>query len=92
MQNGLKCMFFMKKNFCSKDKMSQNIFADFSISEHSASFSLFEKKQLFLLQPGVCPPTTFSKKIFQNNPFQAFLKLYKIAMSAKGKGGGGSRL
>ena len=55
MQNDLKRMYFMKeKNFGSKgkipgkmskfstdtlSKMSQNIFACFSISEHSVSFS-----------------------------------------------------
>ena len=37
-------------------KMSQNIFAYFSISEHSASFSHFQKKKLFWLRPGGLPP------------------------------------
>ena len=37
-------------------KTSQNIFASFSISEHSASVSLFKKKNLFWLRPGGPPP------------------------------------
>ena len=36
--------------------MSQNIFAYFSISEHSASFYLFQKKHRFWLWPGGLPP------------------------------------
>ena len=41
-------------------KISQNIFAYFSISEHSASSSLFQKKiHLFWFGPGGLPPPPF---------------------------------
>ena len=39
--------------------MSQIIFAYFSISEHSASFSLFQKKNLLGLWPGGPPPSHY---------------------------------
>ena len=66
MENGLKRMFLMKKNFGSKGKIrfladtlakiSQNVFAYFSISAHSASFSLFQKKKTILVTGEGFPP------------------------------------
>ena len=51
MQNGLKLMFFMKGKEC---------LAYFFISEHSASLSLFQKKNLFGNGQGVCPLPPFT--------------------------------
>ena len=63
MQTGLNCMFFMKeKKICFKGKtlalakISQNIFAYFSISEHSASFLFFRKKPILVNSRGLPPP------------------------------------
>ena len=39
-------------------KMPQNIFAYLSILDYSASFSIFQKKQLLWLRPGGPPPFT----------------------------------
>ena len=40
-------------------KMSQNIFAYLSISEHSASFSLFEKQPILVADLGLTPPPVY---------------------------------
>ena len=69
MQNGLKRMFFTRDKQRSKENTKKNfnilwkyrekklnIFAHFSISEHSASFSLFQKKPILITARGFAPP------------------------------------
>ena len=55
-------------------KMPQNIFAYYSVSEYSASFSLFEKK-IFWLRPGDSPPPPFMERSVFNMFFYAFSKV-----------------
>ena len=63
-------------------KMSQNILAYFSISEHFASFSLFQKrKPIFGYSQGVCPPPVYelvrSLKIFLRLPLATDVCLHQ---------------
>ena len=61
-------------------KMAQHIFAYFSVSEHSASFSLLQQKHLFWLRPGVPPPlfTDWVIGFFLCLPLASAIRIYNI--------------
>ena len=72
-----KTYFFMKEKnlwFLTETiaKMSQNIFAYFSVAEHSASFSLFKKKKKPILVAARGPPPLFTDRSVTN---MCFLRL-----------------
>ena len=56
-------------------KLSQNIFAYFSVSEHSASFSLHKTKPILVADRGLTPPPLTDKSA-TNRFFNAFPKGY----------------